>query len=575
MATKARADAISCAKNLLLSTLSSILFRSLISSPVSEGKSDRDAQACWTAGYSIATDFDKKFPVTGNTVTYDLTLTNSTCNPDGNGNQPCLLINNQYPGPLIRATWGDRLVVTVHNKMQNNGTGIHWHGVRQYHSVASDGVGGITECPIAPGDSKTYDFTVTQFGTSWYHSHFTVQYGAGIVGPIIFDGPATANYDVDLGSYMINDWFYHGPFVANLLASANFQKPGPPPPGDNILINGTNKNANGGGKYGQVTITSGKKYRLRIINAAVDNYYHVSLDSHPLQIIATDFIPIKPITVETLVIAIGQRYDVVITAKQTAGNYWFRATVAQECVSHNNGVGLSIFTYDSVKPATPQSTAYTVPAACEPPDPLAPYWVQPVPNGSFTNNPLAVGATKGTQVPNGDTLVLWALSDTPLNVAWEKPTLQYVLEGNTSYPTPYHVMPTTNANGWNYWVIQQSTKAPPVPHPIHLHGHDFFVLGRANGQFSADTASLNWATPPRRDTATVPAGGWLAIAFPSNNPGVWLMHCHIAWHVSSGLGAQFVEMPDQISVPDMNAFAKTCSNWKAYKGVYGKDDSGL
>ncbi|KAI7541231.1 laccase precursor, partial [Hortaea werneckii] len=162
-------------------------------------------RACWSNGYSIATDFDQKFPTTGSTVTYDLEITNSTCNPDGNGERLCLLINNQYPGPLIRASWGDNLVINVKNSMQDNGTSIHWHGVRQYHTTASDGVNGLTECPLAPGDTKTYSFQVTQFGTSWYHSHFSSQYGDGVVGPMIFDGPASSNYDVDLGPYVLSD----------------------------------------------------------------------------------------------------------------------------------------------------------------------------------------------------------------------------------------------------------------------------------------------------------------------------------------------------------------------------------
>lgn len=129
-------------------------------------------RACWSDGYSIATDFDQKFPTTGNTVTYNLEVTNTTCNPDGHGERLCLLINGQYPGPVIRATWGDQLVINVKNSMQDNGTSMHWHGVRQYNSPGSDGVNGLTECPLAPGDSTTYSFHVTQFGTSWYHSHY-------------------------------------------------------------------------------------------------------------------------------------------------------------------------------------------------------------------------------------------------------------------------------------------------------------------------------------------------------------------------------------------------------------------
>jgi FtsP/CotA-like multicopper oxidase with cupredoxin domain len=86
---------------------------------------------------------------------------------------------------------------------------------------------------------------------------------------------------------------------------------------------------------------------------------------------------------------------------------------------------------------------------------------------------------------------------------------------------------------WSYWIIQKDTAqgTPPIPHPIHLHGHDFYLLGAsaANaGQFTtADIAGLNFENPTRRDVAMLPPGGWLVIAFQTNNPGAWLMHCHI------------------------------------------------
>jgi FtsP/CotA-like multicopper oxidase with cupredoxin domain len=76
-----------------------------------------------------------------------------------------------------------------------------------------DGVGGITECPIAYNETRTYTFKATQFGTSWYHSHYSVQYSDGLVGGIIIRGPATSHYDVDLGVFPFMDWF-HDPMYA-------------------------------------------------------------------------------------------------------------------------------------------------------------------------------------------------------------------------------------------------------------------------------------------------------------------------------------------------------------------------
>lgn len=91
--------------------------------------------------------------------------------------------------------------------MKANGTGIHWHGIRQINSNHMDGVGGITECPIAKGETRLYRWQATQFGTSWYHSHYSVQYGEGVVGGIVVKGPAAENYDEDLGFFPMTDWF--------------------------------------------------------------------------------------------------------------------------------------------------------------------------------------------------------------------------------------------------------------------------------------------------------------------------------------------------------------------------------
>lgn len=204
-----------------------------------------------------------------------------------------MLINGRFPGPTLIASeffrhplrltisydfldWGDTLVINVKNSLQHNGTGIHWHGIRQLNSVQADGVPGITECPIAPGETKVYKFKATQFGTTWYHSHWSAQYGEGVVGTLIINGPATANYDVDLGTLPISDWYYKPLFELNERAQHSTTGP---PPGNNILVNGTHINADGGGNYFKMTVTKGKKYRIRLINISVDQVWHVTMVS--------------------------------------------------------------------------------------------------------------------------------------------------------------------------------------------------------------------------------------------------------------------------------------------------------
>lgn len=133
---------------------------------------------------------------------------------------------------------------------------------------------------------------------------------------------------------------------------------------------------------------------------------------------------------------------------------------------------------------------------------------------------------------------------------------------------------------WSYWIIQETPGTPvPIPHPIHLHGHDFYVLGSGVGVFDKvnSVPSLKFQNPTRRDTAILPGGGWLAIAFPTDNPGAWLMHCHIAWHIAEGLGVQFLESKVAITLPNAE-WEKTCTNWRNYYNnnpAYLQDDSGL
>lgn len=100
-------------------------------------------------------------------------------------------------------------------------------------------------------------------------------------------------------------------------------------------------------------------------------------------------------------------------------------------------------------------------------------------------------------------------------------------------------------------------------HPIHLHGHDFYILGQGTGVWNGDRSGLTFSNPARRDTAQLPARGWLVLGFPADNPGAWLMHCHIPWHVGQGFSVQFLENKDRIlgKIGDMSSFNSGCASW--------------
>jgi hypothetical protein len=118
-----------------------------------------------------------------------------------------------------------------------------------------------------------------------------------------------------------------------------------------------------------------------------------------------------------------------------------------------------------------------------------------------------------------------------------------------------------------------------ITHPIHLHGHDFWILAQKSGPWDGTTNGFMMTNPPRRDTAVLPALGHLAIAFRLDNPGTWLLHCHIVWHASQGLALEFVESEDSIDVrsKDMGKFQDLCKSWDDWNtnSTYPRDGSGI
>ncbi|KAL8770526.1 MAG: hypothetical protein Q9209_003782 [Squamulea sp. 1 TL-2023] len=217
------------------------------------------SRACWLAGpggqeFNILTDYETKAP-TGILRKYTLTADELNINADGVPMPYGKVFDKKYPGKWIRkppvlflpalpsetnvhaeACWGDTLEITVKNNLRFNGTTIHWHGLRQLESLEMDGVNGVTQCPIAPGESYTYRFRAIQYGTSWYHSHYSLQYSDGMVGPLTIHGPHSSDYDVPKDPILMTDWNHRSGFQ-----DFHIELGGAPPPMDSILLNGQGK----------------------------------------------------------------------------------------------------------------------------------------------------------------------------------------------------------------------------------------------------------------------------------------------------------------------------------------------
>ena len=174
---------------------------------------------------------------------------------------------------------------------------------------------------------------------------------------------------------------------------------------------------------------------------------------------------------------------------------------------------------------------------------------------------------------------LWNIDNLPLWLAFGEPS---ILNLNTPNGTWHDYLDVTShdpqQNEWIYLVItatgdpSKAVRKPgrffiPVAHPIHLHGHDFAILNQSTEPYPGfENVILNKENPPRRDVALLPQGGYLVLAFKADNPGTWLLHCHIAWHASSGLGMQILENTGKLSqrLTGTNvqaALVQTCNAW--------------
>jgi Multicopper oxidase len=246
--------------------------------------------------------------------------------------------------PLVEANWGDMIEITVHNDIRNpaEGTSIHWHAFLQHDSQWDDGVPAFTQCPISPGSSLTYRFKAELYGTSWWHAHYSAQYSAGVLGPIVIHGPKNVPYDIDLGPVLLSDW-YHEDYHEIVKSVIEPRQDVPSPRSDNNLINGKmNYNCsklksnshisradcfNDAG-YSEFRFQAGRSHRLRLVNTGADGTQQFSIDGHVMTVMANDFVPVQPYDTNVVTLGIGQRTDVIVKANgDPSKSYWMRSTI--------------------------------------------------------------------------------------------------------------------------------------------------------------------------------------------------------------------------------------------------------
>jgi len=452
-----------------------------------------------------------------------------------------ILVNDSLPGPTIRAREGDTIVVRVKNALPE-GTSIHWHGMTQLGTWQMDGVANVSQEPIPPGETFEYRFKAEPAGSHLWHSHTGVQYGEGMFGLLIVDAlddPYRGDYDVER-TVCINDWFHQpGTEILSNVVKGVYMKPmnmgagqrgamkgGAAPPamdagpdlGDvpfqSALINGKGRAGTSQSPLEVFAVEPKQRVRLRMANIGSTYEMRVRLDGHRMTVIAVDGIPTMPLTVDSVVLDVGERCDAIVEMSQPVSSYWLRANT------------LDPRSRDGVRAIV----RYAGAPAVEPPATPARWGTELDYN--------ALRARGGVQVPAPDLVGTHVLGGTMKPYRWTWDGRSFVAP-RTSFRTEPRAPdpPVTQIavqQGQNVRLILNNPTG--MGHPFHIHGRHFQVLYQSpNGAGNYNNGPLNMNGPCEKDTVSIHAGGHAVIQWKENNPGFWFFHCHIEWHLAMGM----------------------------------------
>jgi iron transport multicopper oxidase len=488
--------------------------------------------------------------VAAKTVTLDWNITWVTANPDGLKERPVIGINGEWPMPTVEVDKGDRLVVNVHNSLPEHNTSIHFHGMYQNGTNYMDGPPGVVQCPIIPGQDFTYNFTVNQNGTYWYHSHVGGQYPDGYRAPfIVHDKNAyfAEDYDEEL-TWTVSDWYHE---VMDKLSAdfLNLYNPsGAEPIPQNLIFNNSLNSS--------VAVKPNTTYLIHIMNMGALPSIFMWIEDHDFQIVEVDGVYTEPTTAEIIYITPAQRYSILLKTKETTDKNFGIVSVFDQTMFDVIPDDLQLnqtnwLEYNASAPHEHVYPDYETSEDIKAFDDfdLIPYDRQPLlpePDQeivlSFSMNNLLSGKN-------------YAFFDNITYTSPKVPSLYTVMSGGDLVDNPIIYGEYTHSfvlEHMNTIQIVLNSEDPGV-HPFHMHGHEFQVIYRdvaydddSPTAFNPDNHNPFPEIPIRRDTVFVRPNSNLVLRFRADNPGVWIFHCHIEWHLEQGLAITLVEAPAQL-----------------------------
>lgn len=298
----------------------------------------------------------------------------------------------------------------------------------------------------------TYRFKAELYGTSWWHAHYSAQYSAGVLGPMVIHGPKNVPYDIDLGPVMLSDW-YHGDYHEIVKSLIEPRSDRPAPTSDNNLINGkmdfdcsklnsstfvSGADCTNDAGYSQFRFQAGKSHRMRLMNTGADGTQQFSIDDHLLTVMANDFVPIQPYDTKVVTLGIGQRTDIIVEANgDPAKSYWMRSIIT--CSNANQAGARAIIYYDD-------ATNHSLPNSTLPDTAPQSYSNFGCANDDLTKTipsfPIAIEEPEAIQTitmtasQNATGNWLWYMNSSSYFGDTTRPILLLAKEGNVSYTDP-------------------------------------------------------------------------------------------------------------------------------------------
>lgn len=405
------------------------------------------------------------------------------------------------PGPEIRVRQGGRLRVVLENRLPEETT-IHWHGLRLPNAM--DGVPHLTQDPVPPGGSFAYEFEVPDAGTFWYHPHHRgfEQVGRGLHGALVVEEREPAlRVDREV-TWILGDWRLLGDASVSDDFGARHDMSHAGRIGNTVTINGRVPD-------GPVAVRAGERIRLRLVNAATARIFGLQFEGHRPVVVALDGHPVEPHTPEggRVVLGPGMRADLVLDMAGDPGRRFAVIDAFYERLAYR----LVDIAYADARPLRehPLDAPIRLPANPMPEPDLGDGAARhEVVFGGGMMGGMAGAELHGRHLGTRELLrhgMAWAVNGVAASGHVHEPL--FVLERGRSC-----VVALRNDTAW--W------------HPIHLHGHAFRITAR-NG---APTPRREW-----RDTVLMAPREAVDIAFVADNPGDWMLHCHVLAHQAGGM----------------------------------------